>query len=104
MENYYYKVLDWYDGANLILTEDERGNEYICMREPPGDWFLGALVNKINKKLFLTGKVDLRTLILSSDLYRFTISDYDDPIDPICMKKEELKEEYLPLDGYYYEI
>ena len=103
MENYYYKVLDWYDGANLILTEDERDNEYICMREPQGDWFLGALVNKINKKLFLTGRVDLRTLILSSDLYRFTTSDYDDPIDPIYMKKEELKEEYLPLDGYYYE-
>lgn len=104
MENYYYKVLDWFDGANLILTEDEYGNEYICMREPPGDWFLGALINKINKKLFLTGKVDLKTLFLSSNLYRFTTSDYDDPIDPTYMKKEELKEEFLPLDGYFYEI
>lgn len=96
-------ILEWYDGPQLVyMTElDYYGNpiaELICVLQKE-DWYLGAILTPALKEKFNTGKIDLRSIYESQPLCRVTPELFGYyKIVPI---ESPIKEEYLPLPGFY---
>ncbi len=86
------RILDYYDGIQTFAAEDPAGSQYVCvMIDTVGDFGRYAVVNASPQRMndFMTGSVDLRTLMLETPGGKWYIATADGTIDdPLLLEPQ----------------
>lgn len=101
------KTLYYYDGPQVFEARDSIGGHYVALMvasEPSGDRYVVAGVPPERMRLFRTGALDLRSLMIDAAPEECYLASFGDSLDaPLLITQEGLSLEagaFLPDDGF----